>query len=48
MLRCSRLLPLQVGTSGAFRGSREVPHTYENTVEAPAPAAPRRGGRWDL
>jgi hypothetical protein len=46
--RCwGMMLLMFIGLLGAFREPRKVPHTYEN-MEAPAPAAPRRGGHWSL
>jgi hypothetical protein len=47
---CPIVVALEIETSGAFRGPREGPHTCAKTrhMEAPAPAAPRRGARWGL
>jgi hypothetical protein len=40
------MLPIQIGPSGAFRGpGRCFIHMKTQHMAAPAPAAPRRGGR---
>jgi hypothetical protein len=49
MRRCSIALPLQLGPSGpSGHPGRCLIHVKTKHTEAPAPAAPRRSGRWGL